>query len=52
MKMSKTAEESNSMDFVEKRRASLERYLNRTASHPLLQQDDKFIEFLEKEEVQ
>ncbi|XP_071794041.1 sorting nexin-2-like [Asterias amurensis] len=51
VKMSKTAEESNSMDFVEKRRASLERYLNRTASHPLLQQDDKFIEFLEKEEL-
>ena len=49
--MSKTTEESNSMDFVEKRRAALERFLNRTASHPLLQKDEKFIEFLEKEEV-
>ncbi|XP_014676162.1 PREDICTED: sorting nexin-2-like [Priapulus caudatus] len=34
-------------EFVEKRRASLERYLNRTASNPTLQVDADFREFLE-----
>ena len=35
------------LEFVEKRRASLERYLNRTASHPNLRVDPDFREFLE-----
>ncbi|KAK7496822.1 hypothetical protein BaRGS_00011802 [Batillaria attramentaria] len=47
IKMSK--EESGSADFVERRRAALERYLNRTAAHPVLLQDPDFKEFLEKE---
>jgi len=34
-------------DFIEKRRASLERYLNRTGKHPTLRADPDFREFLE-----
>lgn len=34
-------------EFIEKRRASLERYLNRTAKHPTLRADPDFREFLE-----
>ena len=30
------------LEFVEKRRAALERYLNRTASHPNLRVDPDF----------
>ncbi|KAK2704443.1 sorting nexin-2-like [Artemia franciscana] len=41
--------EANTADFVEKRRWALERYLNRTASHPILQADPDFREFLELE---
>ncbi|XP_028399234.1 sorting nexin-2-like [Dendronephthya gigantea] len=44
-------EESTSADFVERRRASLERYLNRTASHPALREDSEFREFLELENL-
>ncbi|GLH07322.1 Sorting nexin-2 [Gryllus bimaculatus] len=47
IKMSNQAEQGSSADFVEKRRASLERYLNRTASHPVLKVDPDFREFLE-----
>ncbi|KAL4228170.1 sorting nexin-2 [Mactra antiquata] len=47
VKMSK--EESTSSDFLERRRAALERYLNRTASHPILRLDPDFRDFLEKE---
>ena len=32
----------NILEFVEKRRASLERYLNRTAGHPNLRVDPDF----------
>lgn len=46
VKMSK--EEGGSADFVERRRAALERFLIRTASHPVLANDPDFIEFLEK----
>ncbi|XP_061172213.1 sorting nexin-2-like isoform X1 [Saccostrea echinata] len=42
-------EESNTADFIQRRRAALERYLNRTASHPVLQIDPDFREFLERE---
>ncbi|CAH1113593.1 unnamed protein product [Psylliodes chrysocephalus] len=36
-------------DFVERRRASLERYLKRTAQHPVLVLDPDFREFLESD---
>lgn len=38
---------SGSSEFVERRRASLERYLNRTAQHPVLCIDPDFRQFLE-----
>lgn len=41
------AEQSGSTEFVEKRRASLERYLRRTAAHPILKVDPDFRDFLE-----
>ncbi|XP_059174605.1 sorting nexin-2-like isoform X2 [Physella acuta] len=47
VKMSK--EESGSSDFVERRRAALERFLIRTAAHPTLASDPDFIEFLAKD---
>lgn len=34
-------------EFIERRRAALERYLNRTAAHPVLSIDPDFREFLE-----
>ena len=37
------------LQFVEKRRAALERFLNRTASHASLRTDPDFREFLEME---
>ncbi|KAF4531009.1 hypothetical protein B566_EDAN009753 [Ephemera danica] len=39
IKMTNQADQGSSADFVERRRASLERYLNRTAMHPILQMD-------------
>ncbi|XP_045611991.1 sorting nexin-2 isoform X1 [Procambarus clarkii] len=39
--------DSASSDFIEKRRASLERYMNRTGSHPTLRADPDFREFIE-----
>lgn len=39
--------EEGGADFIEKRRASLERYLMRTATHPKLRKDTDFINFLE-----
>jgi len=47
VKMAKEDEDATHSDFVEKRRAALERYLNRTASHPNLRVDPDFREFLE-----
>ncbi|XP_068204087.1 sorting nexin-2-like isoform X4 [Palaemon carinicauda] len=44
----KTAE-SGSQDFIEKRRASLERFMNRNAAHPILRADPDFREFIELE---
>lgn len=48
VKMSKedTAQQA---DFIEKRRASLERFINRVAAHPALRTDPDFREFLELE---
>ncbi|XP_042877402.1 sorting nexin-2-like isoform X5 [Penaeus japonicus] len=39
--------DSSSTDFIERRRASLERYMNRTAAHPTLRSDPDFREFIE-----
>lgn len=38
------------LEWVENRRAALERFLNRTAQHPALRQDVSFINFLESEQ--
>ncbi|CAB1338985.1 unnamed protein product [Coregonus sp. 'balchen'] len=43
-------EDSSSADFVERRRAALERYLQRVVSHPSLLQDPDVREFLERDE--
>uniref|UniRef100_K7FIH5 Sorting nexin-1 n=1 Tax=Pelodiscus sinensis TaxID=13735 RepID=K7FIH5_PELSI len=44
-------EDSSSAEFLEKRRAALERYLQRIVSHPAMLQDPDVREFLEKEEL-
>lgn len=51
IKMAKTEEEAASIDFVEKRRAALERYLNRIGKHKVLLQDPDFRDFLEQDDV-
>jgi sorting nexin-1/2 len=38
------------IEFLENRRAALERYLNRTAQHPILVADTEFMNFLESEQ--
>ena len=47
MSNSETAQHGSSAEFLERRRAALERYLNRTAAHPTLRADPDFREFLE-----
>ena len=47
IKMSK--EDMNNLEFVERRRLSLERYLRHTATHPVLRMDPDLREFLELE---
>ncbi|XP_077174393.1 sorting nexin-1 [Paroedura picta] len=44
-------EDSSSTEFLEKRRAALERYLQRTVNHPTMLQDPDLREFLEKDEL-
>lgn len=44
---SQTEQEGKLPEFVERRRAALERYLRRTAIHPVFQVDPDFREFLE-----
>ncbi|XP_038145777.1 sorting nexin-1-like isoform X2 [Cyprinodon tularosa] len=44
-------DDPSSVEFVEKRRAALERYLERIVSHPLLLQDPDVREFLERENL-
>lgn len=39
------------MEWVENRRAALERFLCRTAQHPVLCVDPEFINFLQSDEV-
>ena len=45
LKFSKS--EDNNAAFLERRQASLQRYLNRLARHPVLRKDSDFMEFLE-----
>ncbi|XP_035667638.1 sorting nexin-2-like [Branchiostoma floridae] len=49
IKMSK--EDTSSTEFVEKRRALLERFLQRISIHPVLQMDPDFRDFLEQDEL-
>ncbi|XP_039256991.1 sorting nexin-2-like [Styela clava] len=51
VKMSKTEEEAQAIDFIERRRAALERYLNRLGRHTVLLQDPDFRDFLEQDEL-
>uniref|UniRef100_A0A8D3ACQ9 Sorting nexin-2 n=2 Tax=Scophthalmus maximus TaxID=52904 RepID=A0A8D3ACQ9_SCOMX len=44
-------DDPSSVEFVERRRAALERYLQRIVSHPSLLQDPDVREFLEREEL-
>ncbi|XP_055363471.1 sorting nexin-1-like isoform X1 [Betta splendens] len=44
-------DDPSSVEFVERRRAALERYLQRVVSHPLLIQDPDVREFLEREDL-
>ncbi|XP_074667374.1 sorting nexin-2-like isoform X5 [Strix aluco] len=44
-------EDSSSAEFVERRRAALERYLQRTVKHPTLLQDPDLRQFLETSEL-
>ncbi|TRY85796.1 hypothetical protein DNTS_014597 [Danionella cerebrum] len=44
-------EDSSSGEFVEKRRAALERYLQKVVAHPFLLQDPDVREFLERDEL-
>ena len=39
--------EETSADFIKRRKASLERYLNRVAQHPVLRKDEELRDFLE-----
>ncbi|KAM4677167.1 sorting nexin-1 [Discoglossus pictus] len=50
-KMKVGKEDSSSTEFLEKRRAALERYLQRIVSHPTMLQDPDVREFLEKDEL-
>ncbi|KAJ7998320.1 hypothetical protein DPEC_G00221470 [Dallia pectoralis] len=44
-------EDNSSAEFVEKRRAALERYLQRVVCHPSLLQDPDVREFLERDDI-
>lgn len=41
---------ANGLEWVESRRACLERFLNRVGTHPVLRLDDKFINFMESDQ--
>lgn len=43
----KNADSTTTSEFIERRRASLQRYMNRTGQHPTLRADPDFREFLE-----
>uniref|UniRef100_A0A0A9Y6R1 Sorting nexin-2 n=1 Tax=Lygus hesperus TaxID=30085 RepID=A0A0A9Y6R1_LYGHE len=42
-------EQSSNFDFIERRKCSLERYIQRTADHPVLGVDPEFRDFLQNE---
>nr|XP_020461529.1 sorting nexin-1 [Monopterus albus] len=44
-------DDPSSVEFLERRRAALERYLKRVVSHPMLLQDPDVREFLEREDL-
>ncbi|XP_037611296.1 sorting nexin-1-like [Sebastes umbrosus] len=50
-KMKVGMDDPSSVEFVERRRAGLERYLQRVVAHPSLLQDPDVREFLEREEL-
>ncbi|XP_008335272.1 sorting nexin-1 isoform X1 [Cynoglossus semilaevis] len=50
-KMKVGLDDPSSVEFMERRRAALERYLQRVVSHPSLLQDPDVREFLEREEL-
>ena len=43
-------ESTTSVDFIEKRRSALERFLNRIGKHRVLRKDVDYREFLEQED--
>ena len=47
IKISNNKEEATPSDFIEKRKAHLERFINRIAHHPSLRADPDFRDFLE-----
>ncbi len=47
IKMSSNKEETHPSDFIERRKAHLERFLNRIGKHPSLRTDPDFRDFLE-----
>ncbi|XP_059490276.1 sorting nexin-2-like [Neocloeon triangulifer] len=49
IKISNQADQGSSGEFIERRRAALERFINRTANHPILRVDPDFRDFLESE---
>lgn len=51
IKMGNQGDQGASGEFIERRRAALERFINRTANHPILRVDPDFRDFLESGEV-
>ena len=51
LKIKKPGEKGRGVDFIERRRAALERYLNRTLQHPSFRQDPEVQQFLELEDL-
>lgn len=45
--MGNQGDQGTSGEFIERRRAALERFINRTANHPILRVDPDFRDFLE-----
>lgn len=49
--MGNQGDQGASGEFIERRRAALERFINRTANHPILRVDPDFRDFLESGKV-
>lgn len=52
VRLSNTENEATELNATSRRRSALERYLNRTAAHDLLVQDDLFFDFLTNPAIQ